>query len=93
MLHKLSKNAHKKTPEIVDIPGMVDMLLVELEEFNEQFQQDRYDANTLIELFDVANFAFLIFVALRNQGHADWRMATEGLKHNEAQDSADLGQK
>ena len=26
-----------------------------------------------VELFDVANFAFLMFLALRNQGHADWR--------------------
>jgi len=73
MLFKLDKNSHKNTPEIEDIPGMVRMLLVELTEFQDQFRDDRHNPNTLIELFDVANFAFLMFLALRNQGHADWR--------------------
>jgi SNF2 family DNA or RNA helicase len=73
MLHKLDINSHKRTPEITDVPGMTDMLIGELEEFTEQFETNKHDVNTLIELFDVANFAFLIFLALRNQGHADWR--------------------
>jgi hypothetical protein len=73
MVFKLAANSHKRTPEIVDIPGMVDMLKGELKEFVEQFETDREDANTLVELFDVSNFAFLMFLALRNQGHADWR--------------------
>ena len=49
------------------------MLLAELGEFIEQFHEDRKDANTVVELFDVANFAFLMFLALRNQGTADWQ--------------------
>ena len=73
MLYKLSINAHKRTPETTDIPKMMEMLLAELEEFRVQFVEDREDANTIIELFDTANFAFLIFLALRNQGIADWR--------------------
>jgi hypothetical protein len=78
MLFKLDKNSHKNTPEIKDIPGMVAMLLDELAEFNDQFRVAKDDPNTLIELFDVSNFAFLMFLALRNQGHADWRNTPEG---------------
>jgi hypothetical protein len=77
MLYKLAINAHKKTPEMVDIPGMTEMLLEELREFTEQFNEDKTDANTVIELFDVSNFAFLMFLALRNQGNADWRSVGE----------------
>jgi hypothetical protein len=73
MLFKLDKNSHKHTPETADIPKMVIMLLNELEEFQNQFETDKHDPNTLVELFDVANFAFLMFLALRNRGHADWR--------------------
>jgi hypothetical protein len=77
MLWKLHLNAHKRTPEVTDIPGMVDMLLGEIEEFNEQIQIDIEDANASIELFDTANFAFLIFLAIRNRGSADWRNTPE----------------
>lgn len=73
MLFKLDKNSNKRTPETSDIPEMTAMLLDELDEFWVQFVSDKHDPNTLIELFDVANFAFLMFLALRNQGHADWR--------------------
>ena len=79
MLYKLAKNSHKKTPEIHDIPAMKEMLLAEVDEFADQYIEDPDDANTLIELFDTANFAFLMFLALRNRGHADWRMPTENL--------------
>lgn len=75
MLYKLDMNAHKKTPEVVDIPGMTEMLLDELNEFTEQFVADSRNVNTVIELFDVSNFAFLMFLALRNKGNADWRSA------------------
>jgi hypothetical protein len=77
MLWKLHLNAHKKTPEVVDVPGMTRMLLAELGEFMEQFYKDKKDANTVVELFDVSNFAFLIFLALRNQGVADWKNTPE----------------
>lgn len=77
MLYKLDMNSHKKTPEITDIPGMTKMLLRELDEFIEQFNEDRKHANTVIELCDVSNFAFLMFLALRNQGTADWRNIPE----------------
>jgi hypothetical protein len=77
MIYKLEMNAHKRTPEISDIPSMTEMLRVELKEFVDQFEENKHDVNTLIELFDTSNFAFLIFVALRNQGHADWRNTPE----------------
>jgi hypothetical protein len=77
MLWKLHLNAHKKTPEVTDIPGIIDMLLGEVEEFNEQLQLDIEDANASIELFDTANFAFLAFLAIRNRGSADWRNTPE----------------
>jgi len=77
MIYKLEMNAHKRTPEISDVPSMTEMLRVELREFVDQFEENRDDVNTLIELFDTSNFAFLIFVALRNQGAADWRNTPE----------------
>ena len=77
MLFKLDKNSHKHTPETSDIPEMLALLEDELTEFREQFAGDKYDPNTLVELFDTANFAFLMFLALRNQGHADWRNIPE----------------
>ena len=73
MLYKLDLNAHKKTPEIEDIPNMVMLLIIELAEFATQFRKDRDDVNTLIELFDTANFAFLMFLTMRNAGAADWQ--------------------
>ena len=77
MMMKLDKNSHKRTPETTDIPKMVCMLLAELEEFNDQFDADKTHPNTIIELFDVANFAYLMFFALRNQGNVDWRNTPE----------------
>lgn len=91
MFYKLAINSHKNTPETSDIPKMIVLLLGELEEFQEQFEGDKYDANTLIELFDVANFAFLMFLALRNQGHADWRNTPDPFMPEKHLDKDSLG--
>lgn len=68
MLMKLDKNSRKKTPTKESIPDIIKKLRAEIKEFEEQFDSDKEDENTLIELFDVANFAFLAYVALRLQG-------------------------
>ena len=68
MLQKLDKNSHKDTPTINTIPEILDKLEEEIVEFQEQMFGDPMGENGLIELMDVANFAFLAYVALRNQG-------------------------
>jgi hypothetical protein len=68
MLDKLDKNSHKDTPTRENLAGIVILLRVELEEFEEQLADNKFDPNSLVELFDVANFAFLAYVALRNDG-------------------------
>jgi hypothetical protein len=77
MVFKLDKNSHKRTPETSDIPEMTILLLDELSEFQDQMRIDKLDPNVVIELCDVSNFAFLMFLALRNQGVADWRNTPE----------------
>ena len=68
MIKKLDKNSHKQTPSIKDMGRIIDLLREEIEEFEEQLETDKFDENSLIELMDVANFAFLAYVALRLQG-------------------------
>jgi hypothetical protein len=68
MILKLALNAHKKTPTSKDIPAILDHLREEVVEFEEQLARDKYNENTLVELMDAANFAFLAYVALRLQG-------------------------
>ena len=68
MIMKLHVNAHKKTPTTEDIPGIITKLHEEIVEFQEQFITNKDDENTLIELMDIANFAFLAYVACRLQG-------------------------
>ena len=68
MIYKLDKNSHKETPTTKDIPAILDLLAEEIVEFEEQLAKDKFDENTLIELMDTANFAFLAYVALRMQG-------------------------
>lgn len=68
MVRKLDMNSHKDTPEKKDIPVMTGMLLGEVNEFLQQYGQDKFDVNTLVELMDASNMAFLMYVALRNQG-------------------------
>jgi len=73
MIKKLDKNCHKDTPSIQDMGRIIDLLRLEIEEFEEQLGINKFDENSLIELMDTANFAFLAYVALRNQGvkHAE----------------------
>lgn len=68
MIKKLHLNSHKETPTCQDIPSMIEMLQGELQEFKDQLASDPSDENVLIELMDTANFAFLMFVALRRGG-------------------------
>jgi len=68
MMRKLDMNSHKNVPETKDIPGMVQRLKEEIEEFEEQQKFDPTAINNIMELVDASNFAFLAFVALRNNG-------------------------
>lgn len=68
MMRKLDINSHKKTPTTKDIPEIIENLREEVLEFEEQLALNKFDENTLIELMDTANFAFLAYVALRLQG-------------------------
>ena len=68
MVMKLALNAHKTTPTTKDIPEIIENLREEVIEFEEQLALNKFDENTLIELMDAANFAFLAYVALRMQG-------------------------
>ena len=68
MLHKLDINSHKATPTTKDIPEIIENLREEVIEFEEQLALNKFDENTLVELMDAANFAFLAYVALRIQG-------------------------
>lgn len=71
MIKKLDKNCHKQTPTIKDIGKIIELLQDEVGEFEDQMLTDMYDRNSLIELMDVANFAFLAYVALIIQGVKD----------------------
>lgn len=68
MIKKLDKNSHKSTPQTKDIPAIIENLREEIVEFEEQLALNKSDENTLIELMDAANFAFLAYVVLRSQG-------------------------
>ena len=68
MMHKLDINSHKDTPTMKSIPEIIHNLQEEVLEFEDQLLQDKFNENSLIELMDVANFAFLAYVALRLQG-------------------------
>jgi len=78
MMHKLDKNSHKSTPTTKDLPDIMDLLQLEIAEFEDQLAIDKFDENSLVELADQANFSFLAYVALRRQG----------VKHEEASDPA-----
>jgi hypothetical protein len=67
MITKLVKNAHKKTIEAGDERRIMALLLREAAEFLEQMADDRLDENALWELCDIANFAFLAYVALKQE--------------------------
>ena len=68
MIRKLDLNSHKDTPSVKSIPQILDDLQQEVIEFEEQMALNKFDENTLVELMDTANFAYLAYVALRMQG-------------------------
>jgi hypothetical protein len=68
MIKKLDKNSHKATPTTSDIPDIIDLMVLEIDEFETQLKEDKFNENTLVELMDAANFAFLAYIALRLQG-------------------------
>lgn len=68
MIRKLDLNSHKSTPEREDIQTILTSLRAEIEEFEEQISRTKFDPNALTELQDASNFAFLAFVAMRNDG-------------------------
>lgn len=68
MIDKLEKNAHKDTPNAKSVGLMMAKLREEIEEFEEQLADNKFDPNTLVELMDQANFSFLAYVYLRMGG-------------------------
>jgi len=64
MMHKLDRNSHKSTPTKEDLAGIMRLLRAEIEEFEEQIRTDKFAENSLLELADIANYAFLAYVAL-----------------------------
>lgn len=71
MVWKLDKNSWKDAHSRKTIGVLVDNLLQEVTEFEEQLALDKFDNNTLVELMDTANFAFLTYVVLREEGVGD----------------------
>lgn len=73
MVHKLHVNSHKNALTLDNVPGLIDLMLKELTEFRDQMEQDRTDTNVLAETWDAANFWFLIYALLRQEGVATMR--------------------
>lgn len=67
MMEKLEKNSHKRTVEESDVPAMLSLLMIEVGEFIRQYMEDKEDPNAERELADIANFAFLIYQAIRRK--------------------------
>ena len=68
MVHKLHLNSHKSTPTKEQMEGIIQLLLDEVTELRQQLDEDKFNHNSLVETHDIANFAFLAFVALCNDG-------------------------
>jgi hypothetical protein len=64
MAAKLNKNMHKNEGPVT-VPLLVELLTRELGEFLRQYMEDASDPNTLDELADIANFAFLLYMKVR----------------------------
>ena len=73
MVKKLDKNSHKDTPTRENLQTIMDLLIEEISEFEMQVAEDRFSENSLIELMDQANFAFLAYIALRAEHEAQIR--------------------
>lgn len=67
MVFKLYQNKHKNSVTEYDIPYLMGRLLIECGEVMEQYHVDLRDKNMVMELVDVANFAFLMKLALKLQ--------------------------
>ena len=70
MTDKLNLNSHKSTPTTDDIPAMVEKMMGEMAEFVRQYMEDPTHPNVYLELADVSNFAFLIYVVLQRKNDA-----------------------
>ena len=68
MVRKLYRNRHKDDVTLPAIPMLMGLLQGECAEFEEQLEINKFDENSLIELMDVANFAYLAYRALRKEG-------------------------
>ncbi len=68
MIRKLDMNSHKKTPTMANLETIMTLLIDEIIEFEIQVAKDKFDENSLVELMDQANFAFLAYVVLRTEG-------------------------
>lgn len=73
MVHKLHVNSHKEALTGDDIPGLVAKMLEELTEFQDQLAEDPTAMNVLAETWDGANFWFLLYAFLRQEGVATER--------------------
>jgi hypothetical protein len=71
MIRKLDKNSWKDAHSRKTIGVLVDNLRQEVVEFEEQLALDKFDKNTLVELMDTSNFAFLTYCVLREEGVGD----------------------
>ena len=65
MMEKLDKNSHKGNPAIKDLAGLMTLLKAEIKEFEDQIALDRFDRNATLELADIANYAFIAYVAIK----------------------------
>lgn len=67
MMYKLEKNKYKNTPTKEDLEAIMERLRGEIKEFEEQIAINKFDRNSFLELADIANFAFIAYVAIRLQ--------------------------
>lgn len=73
MVFKLWVNSFKDETVAKDIPVLLEAMQGECAEFREQIDVKLKDPNTLSELFDMANFPYLLFQFLRKSGVPDER--------------------
>ena len=64
MVHKLDTNSHKEPPRKCDVTAFILKLQGEVLETYKQWLENKHDPNLLMELCDIANFAFLVTVSM-----------------------------
>lgn len=67
MVTKLHRNAHKKPPRRCDALKFLLDLHQEMVELHRQFVEDPSHPNLFLEMHDVANFAFLMALAVQQE--------------------------